>query len=471
MGSRRQALVAQFLTESLLLAAIAFIIALLLVQLLLPAFNALTNNSIRIPYGSVIFWLLTAGSGLVIGLLAGLRPALHLSAFNTVKTLKGAAQSGRSAAFSRKVLVVVQFSCSVALIISTIVVYRQVQYAKDRPTGFNISRLIKTNLNKDLQQNYVALKDALLRSGLVQFVTTASSPPTEVQWHSGLDQWPGKNAGETVEMGTIITSRDYFKTVGMALKSGRDFTGNFGADSLDVIFNEAAIKRLRLRDPLNTVVTWDGRQYRVVGVVKDALMTSPFAAAEPTMFMAGPETDPNDYILYNLAPGVNPHTAVDRLTAIFNRYCPAFPYTYSFTDIEYNYKFNQEMLMGKLSGILALLAVIISCLGLFGLAAYVAEQRTKEIGIRKVLGASVGQVWVLLSRDFVLLVIISCCIAALPAFYFLQHWLEKYEYRITIGPGVFIAATLLALIITVITISFQSVKAALADPVKSLKTE
>ncbi|SEM33688.1 duplicated orphan permease [Chitinophaga rupis] len=469
IGSHRNALILQFLTESFLLTFFAFVLALLLVLLALPAFNALTASTIRIPYSSFIFWLLVTGGGILIGLLAASRPAFHLSSFNTVKTLKGGVQSGRSAVFSRKVLVIVQFSCSVALIISTIVVYRQVQYAKDRPAGYEVDQLMVTNVNEDLSLNYTALKDELLRSRVVQSVTSASSPATWIGWHSDLDSWPGKNAGETVEMGMIEVAADYFKTMGMQLKSGRDFTGYYPSDSLDVLLNEAAVKRLRLTAPLNQLITFNDKKRRIIGVVKDALMASPFTAADPTMFM--PSSTPNDYMMYRLAAGVNPHTAVDQLTKIFNKYSPAFPYKYDFANEQYNNMFQQEMLMGKLSGILAVLAIVISCLGLFGLAAYMAEQRTKEIGVRKVLGASVTQVWLLLSKDFIWLVGISCCIATPVALYFLQGWLEKYEYRITIGPWVFIIAALLALTITLITVSFQSVKAALADPVKSLKVE
>jgi ABC-type antimicrobial peptide transport system permease subunit len=434
----------------------------------LPAFNVLTASTIRIPYSSFIFWLLVTGGGVLIGLLAGSRPAFHLSSFNTVKTLKGVAQSGKSAVFSRKVLVVVQFSCSVALIISTIVVYRQVQYAKDRPAGYDVNQLMVTEVNKDLEHNFTALKDELLQSRVVQSVTNASSPATWIEWHSDLG-WPGKNAGETVEMGIIQVAAGYFKTMGMRLQSGRDFTGYYPSDSLDVLLNEAAVKRLRLTAPLNQVITGGDKKYRIIGVVKDALMASPFAAADPTLFMSS--GTPNYYMLYRLAAGVNPHTAVDKLTKIFNKYSPAFPYKYDFVNDQYNGMFQQEVLMGKLSGILAVMAIVISCLGLFGLAAYIAEQRTKEIGVRKVLGASVTQVWLLLSKDFVWLVAISCCIATPVALYFLQGWLEKYDYRITIGPWVFIIAALLALVITLITVSFQSIKAALADPVKSLKME
>jgi hypothetical protein len=235
------------------------------------------------------------------------------------------------------------------------------------------------------------------------------------------------------------------------------------------MLNQAAVKRLRLKDPLTSIITMDDRKYRVIGIVGDALMADPFRQADPTLFMKS--VGDNPYLLYQLVPGVEPHRAVDRLGAIFSRHNPAFPYVYEFADVSYNKKFHQEVLTGRLSGIFAVLAILISCLGLLGLAAYMAEQRTKEIGVRKVLGASIAQVWFLLSKDFIALVLISCLIASPIALYSLQRWLAHYEYRISLGPGVFVLAALIALAITLVTISFQAIKAAMANPVRSLRSE
>jgi putative ABC transport system permease protein len=307
----------------------------------------------------------------------------------------------------------------------------------------------------------------LIQQGIATGVTHASSPATDIYWHTNIEQWQGKRAGETVEMGAILTGKDYFKTLGISLAKGRDFEGP--ADSNSIIFNEAAIKRLRLKEPVNQVIPFDGKDYHVVGVAKDALMLSPFAAADPTMFFYAPRS--RGVIMYRLSPGISTTAALTKLTALFNKYDPAFPYSYEFEDENYAAKFNLETLIGRLSGIFAGLAIFISCLGLFGLAAYVAEQRTKEIGIRKVLGASVSQVWVLLSKDFVVLVLVSCIMASPLAYYFLHNWLQQYEYRIVMGPFIFILASVVALAITIITISFQAIKAALANPVKSLRSE
>lgn len=466
IGSLRKDLIYQFLTESTLFTFISFLFSLLFVQLSLPAFNSLTGTLIAIPFGSLLFWTIILICVLGTALLAGARPAFYLSSFNPVKVLKGTIQVGKSAAISRKILVVTQFSCSIALIISTVVIYRQIQYAKDRPAGYQINRLMTSNMNDDLIKNQQALKNDLLQSGVVQYVSSASSPATGVGGHMNLDYWQGKNPGETVEMGVVSTTGNYFKTLGMQLKTGRDFR-NVQSDTSNVVLNESAVKRLRFKEPINQLIKKSGKAYHVIGVVKDALMNSPFAAADPTMFEYGN----GDHLMYRLLPNVNTHQAIEKLTPIFNKYSPSYPYDYSFVDADYNKKFSEEVLVGKLAGIFAGLAIFISCLGLFGLAAFVAEQRTKEIGVRKVLGASVTQVWMLLSKDFILLVLVSCIIASPLAFYFLQKWLIKYDYRITIGPGVFIISAIMAIVITLITISFQAIKAALANPVKSLRSE
>jgi ABC-type antimicrobial peptide transport system permease subunit len=355
----------------------------------------------------------------------------------------------------------------VALIISTLVIYRQIQHAKSRPTGYDTNGVLVTNANPDLRKNYTALKNELLKDGLASSVTWASSPATDVYWHTDIPQFPGKVAGSSVEMGVIITGEDYFKTLRMTMKEGREFTNV--NDTLSVIFNEAAIKRLNIKDPVGQQITWSNRQYTIVGVVNDALMISPFAPADPTMFYIDGNNKSN--LIYRLPEGVATGDAMARLASVFNKFNPAFPYSYEFSDEVYAKKFDQEVLIGKLAGVFAALAIFISCLGLFGLATYVAEQRTKEIGIRKVLGASTSQVWMLLSKDFILLVLTSCMVASPLAYYFLQDWLQKYEYRIEIGYSVFVVAACMALVITLVTISFQAIKAALANPVKSLRSE
>ena len=467
IGSQRKDLVIQFLLESFLLTAIAFAFALLLVQCTLPAFDGLTGDAIAIPYSSPVFWLVILLSLVLTGFAAGSRPAFYLSSFNPVRVLKGAVKAGKTATLPRKISVVMQFTCSVALIISTIIVYQQLQYAKNRPTGYDTNRLMTTNMNEDLSHNYTALKDELIQKGIIDNATVATSPATDIYWHSDVDHWPGKHAGETIEMATIIVTDDYLRTMNVPLQQGRDFTAR--TDTNSVIFNEAAIRQMRIKEPINQTITWEGHPYRIIGVAKNTLMSSPFAPAEPTMFLY--DTRPQDIMIYRLSPRISTSDAVTQLTAIFNRYEPAYPYVFQFADQAYADKFKMEVMIGKLAGLFAGLAIFISCLGLFGLAAYVAEQRTKEIGIRKVLGASVPQVWLMLSKDFLVLVVISCIIASPIAYHYLQNWLTKYDYRITISPIVFVLAGVIAILITLLTVSFQAIRAALSNPVKSLRSE
>ena len=467
IGSGKNNLIFQFLTESVLLTFIAFIFSILFVQAALPVFNTLTGSEINIPFTNSIFWFTTLCCVLITGLVAGSRPAFYLSSFEPVKVLKGKIHVGKAAALPRKILVVLQFSCSIALIICTYIIYQQVQYAKDRPTGYDRNRLMITDMNEDLGRNYTAIKNDLIEKGVAETVTTATAPVTTGGNHRDVDEWPGKRPGESVDMGWIRVSDGYFKTLGMSMKEGRDF--NSPSDTLNVIFNEAAVKLLRLQNPLNQTITWIDTKLRIVGIVKNALTTSPFAPADPTLFFYDPT--PQSVIMYRLSSRIKTRDAITKLTAIFNNYNPAYPYTYTFADDGYASKFKFEELIGKLAGLFAALAIFISCLGLFGLAAYMAEQRTKEIGIRKVLGASVSQLWVLLSKDFIVLVLISCVIASPVAFYYMHDWLLKYDYRIVISPFVFIIAAILAITITVITISFQSIRAATMNPVKSLRTE
>ena len=468
IGSDRKNLIFQFLTESFMLVALAFGVAMVLSRLVLPAFNSLMDSQISLPFSNERFWLLMLGCLCITALAAGSRPAFYLSSFNPVNVLKGTLQLGKVASFPRKVLVVLQFTCSIALIISTMIVYKQIQFAKDRPTGFNLNRVMITGMSQDLVHNYSALKNELLGAGIASSVTMSSSGATWVYVHDDIDNWPGKKAGERMELGAVWVNRDYFKTLGMKLAEGVDFNGV--SDRATVIINEAAVQRLGLKHPIGQTFKYDTTR-TIIGVVKDALMQSPYSPADPTMFLYDYDPAPNSVLLYRLSPRITTQDAIAKLGPIFNKYNPYYPFDYGFQDADYAQKFSSEVLIGKLAAIFAGLAIFISCLGLFGLAAYMAEQRNKEIGIRKVLGASVSQIWLLLTEDFIVLVLISCIIASPIAFYFLQHWLQNYDYRITIGPWVFVWAAMAAVIITVVTISFQAIKAAIANPVNSLRSE
>jgi putative ABC transport system permease protein len=468
IGSLKRDLIIQFLAESFMLVLLSFLLAILLAQLALPAFNSLTGNQIALPFSNGWFWLLMTGCLCAIALAAGSRPAFYLSSFKPVRVLKGAIHVGKVATFPRKVLVVLQFSCSIALIISTMIVNQQIQYAKNRPTGDDLNRLMATGGSPDLVRNYPALRNELIANGIASSVTMSSCAATWINLHDDISEWPGKKPGERIGLGTIWVNKDYFKTLGMTLRQGRDFDGI--SDKATVILNEAAVIRLGLKDPVGQTIKYDTTR-TIVGVVKDALMQSPYSPADPSMFLFDYEPSPQSIVMYRLSPQIKTRDAIAKLGPIFSKYNPTYPYDFQFEDADYASKFASETLVGKLAATFAGLAIFISCLGLFGLAAYTAEQRNKEIGIRKVLGASVSQIWLLLTADFILLVLVSCLIASPIALYFLQHWLQNYDYRITIGPWVFIAAAVAAAVITIITISFQAIRAAIANPVTTLRTE
>jgi len=472
IGSSRGALIRQFLAESMLFTVMGFVLALILVQVSLPAFNRLTGSGVAIPWFEGGFWLIMAGYVLLTALLAGSRPAFYLSSFRPVQVLKGTITTARSAVLSRKGLVVLQFTCSIGLIIGTIIVYQQIQYARSRSAGYDPNRLVESGAGTG---DFEALRRAALASGVVSGMTKTLSLTTEKWPRSVVSDWQGKGSNEplTLLMNAVADS-DYFKTLGMALTEGRNFTGNYSVDSSCTILNETAVRMMHLQHPVGTYITWmfagnNPQRVRVVGVVKDALIDGPFGAAAPAYFLYQPGWTYS--YTYRLTPTVNTGAALARLKPIFDQYDPSTPFEYHFVDEEYAGKFSFEVLIGQLAAIFTGLAIFICCLGLFGLAAFMAEQRTKEIGIRKVLGASVSQVLLLLTKDFILLVGISCLIASPIAFYFVQNWLHQYYYRISIGPGVFVLSAILAIVIAVATVSFQAIKAALMNPVRSLRQE
>jgi hypothetical protein len=369
------------------------------------------------------------------------------------------------------VLVVVQFTCSIALIIGTIIVYQQLQYARQRPTGLNMSRLVTGDA---AYYPYRALKQEVLRSGLVSNMTKSNASPVGMTIRLPITGWAGKQADESLNLAmNCVADADYFSTMGIPFVAGRDFVGRYYADSADVILSEAAVKRMRLKQPIGQLIDWTAEgappRLRVIGVVKDALSLSPFAPAEPTMYVYQPQWCFT--LNYRLAPQVSTPMALAGLKAIFEGVDPRTTFSYHFVDEQYAAEFKMEVLTGKLAAIFSILAVFISCLGLFGLAAYMAEQRTREIGIRKVLGASITQIVAMLGKEFIVLVLVSCVIAAPIAYYFLHRWLEEYYYRIDIGPGVFVLAAAIAVLVTVATISFHAIRSAIANPVDSLRAE
>ncbi|MES1215829.1 MAG: ABC transporter permease [Bacteroidota bacterium] len=470
VGSLRNQLITQFFCESLLMAVFAFVLSLFLVWLSLPFFNNVADKNVIILWSSPLFWLTCLCFTLFTGLIAGIYPALYLSSFNPVKVLKGTFKAGRLVAVPRKVLVVTQFAISVVLIIGTIIVFKQIQFAKDRPIGYNKDGLVNIEVtNDDLHKHFDAVKQNLLQSGDVNEVAESSSSTTGINNNRGDVVWKGKDPAMTSFFGWISVTSDYGKTVGWQFTHGRDFSNSFITDSSAIVLNEAAVKFMNLKNPVGETIRIGEKDLTVIGVVKDMLMESPYAPVKQTIFHIG--SNHFDNVLIKIAPDVSAHKAINKIEAVCKIYSPSVPFSYRFADDEYAKKFSEENRVGKLSSCFAILAIFISCLGLFGMASFMAEQRVKEIGVRKVLGASVFNLWQLLSKDFIVLVFISLLIATPVAYYFMHNWLQNYQYRTDLSWWIFAAAGAGALLITLITVSFQAIKAAMANPVKSLRTE
>jgi len=471
VGSVRGQLIGQFFFESLLISAMAFGLSLFLVKLGLPFFNEVANKDMHILWGSPFFWLMGIGFTLFTGVIAGSYPALYLSSFKPVKVLKGTFKAGPSAAIPRKVLVVMQFSVSIILIVGTIVVFNQVQVAKNRPVGYSRAGLINIETSDhELGKQFNAFRLDLIKSGAVSEAAQSSSPTTKIHNHTFDVSWQGKDPGLAVDFASIRITSEYGQTVGWQFTAGRDFSAKFLADSSKVVLNEAAVKYMGLKNPVGQTISLgsNNKPFTVIGVVKDMVMGSPYEPAEQSIFNIG---DSFDAIIIRINPHVSTHEAIRKIEAICKTYTPDVPFSYQFVDDEYAKKYADEERVGKLSTSFALLAIFISCLGLFGMASFMAEQRTKEIGVRKVLGATVFGLWRLMSKDFVVLVIISLLIATPVSYYFMHSWLQHYTYRAQLSWWIFGATSAGAIIITLLTVSFQSIKAALANPVKSLRSE
>jgi putative ABC transport system permease protein len=481
IGSVRHQLVSQFLSESFLVVIFAFVLAVILVAVSLSWFNELADKKMTMPWINPYFWLISIGFIITTSLLSGSYPALYLSSFHPVKVLKGTFRVGRFASLPRKVLVVLQFTVSIALICGTIIVYRQIQHAKNRPVGYDRNHLLMIQIKSpDLAEKSNMISSELINAGVAVEVAKSGSPLTGVWSNNAGFNWPDKDPNKVGDFATIWITHDYGKTVGWQIKEGRDFSKEFATDSIgpepdssiaySIIVNETAVKYMGLINPVNTIIDWDGYPLKIVGVVKDLVMESPFTPVRQTIYLVN-YSAADSWINIKINPNISTGQALAKIETIFKKLVPAVPFDYKFVDTEYGLKFAAEERIGKLAAVFAVLAIFISCLGLFGLASFIAEKRTKEIGIRKVLGASVYNLWKMLSIDFMLLVVISCCIATPVAYYFLHQWLQKYEYRTVISWWIFAIAIVSALVITLLTISFQAIKAAIANPVKSLRTE
>jgi len=474
IGSLRAQLIKQFYSESLLVVVFSFLLAIILVALVLPWFNEVANKKMIIPWATPLFWLIGIGFTIITGIVAGSYPALYLSSFSPVKVLKGTFRVGRLASLPRKILVVLQFSISLVLIIGTVIVYNQIQYSKNRPVGYSRDGLMMINMKSpDFYGKLNVLRTELKTAGVIEEIAESSSPLTAVWSNNGGFSWEGKDPSLEADFATIWITHEFGKTVGWQFAAGRDFSRDFGTDSAALVINEAAVRFMGIKDPLGKMIKWgggpDAKSYKVIGIIKDMLMQSPYEPVKQTVYILN--KDNGNWIVMKLNPNKSASESIAKIGAVFKKIIPAAPFDYKFADAEFASKFAAEERIGKLSTFFAVLAIFISCLGLFGLASFVAEQRTKEIGVRKVLGATVTNLWGLLSKDFVLLVIISCFIAGPLAWWFMHNWLLKYSYRTTISVWVFVVSGLGAMVITLLTVSFQAIKAALANPVKSLRSE
>jgi putative ABC transport system permease protein len=474
IGSVRSQLIKQFLTESLLVAAFSFTLAILLVQLSLPWFNEVAEKKIIMFWNNPLFWMAGIAFTFFTAVIAGSYPALYLSAFNPLKVLKGTFRAGRFAMVPRKALVILQFTFSIMLIIGTIIVYRQIQFAKNRPVGYHVESLLQVQINSpEFQHTYKVFGSEVKNTGLVSEVAESASPLTSIWSTNKGFTWKGNNNSKEIEFSTIAVSQTYGKTIGWQLIEGSDFSNKNVSDSNGFVVNESAAKLMGLQHPVGELIEWDqakNNRFKILGVVKDMVMESPFMAAAPTLFFIY-RRDNMNCMLLKLNPGVSAGNAIAKIASVFKKVNPTTIFEYAFVNDEFNKKFGEEERISRLVTLFSILAIFISCLGIFGLAAFTAAQRTKEIGVRKVVGASVFNLWQLLSKDFVLLVFISFLIATPVAYYFMHNWLQHYEYRTNIQWWIFAVVCIGALLITLLTVSFQSIKAALMNPVKSLKAE
>ncbi len=468
LGSQRITLIMQFIGESLIISLIAYGLAIVTAMLVLPGYNILVDKSLAIDFSSSVFWLFSAGVIILTGIISGSYPAFYLSSFKPVATLKGSIKIGKGATTPRKFLVVFQFGFSILLMITVVVIYQQIELVQNREVGYNQDNLISISMTDDLEDNYEVLKQDLLQSGAVSHVTRSNSTITQINSNNFLG-WPGKPETQKVIFVTIAAGYDYSQTMGIKMLHGRDFSKDFSTDTSAIIINKAALDLMGLEDPIGTQLDLWGDKRTLIGVMDNALMGSPYSEIRP-LFMVF-DTNWINSISVKLNPGNSLSATLASVGEVFNKHNPAYPFEYDFADVEFDKKFATIQMTKKLSLLFSFLAIFITGLGLFGLASFTAEQRTKEIGIRKVLGASVGNLVMLMSKDFSRLVIVSFVLAAPLAWYLLDGYLDRYKIRIDIQWWIFPLVGLVALGFAMAIVSNQANKAAKTNPVKSLRSE
>ena len=469
VGAFRFALIRQFIGEALLIVSIAIIISLVLVMLVLPVFNQLTGKQIHIPLADPTFWLIITGLLLVTGFISGSYPALYLSSFKPVRVLKGSLKFSSGALWFRKGLVVFQFMLSIILIIGTIVVSKQVNYIQTVNLGYDRENLLYIPLEGDLTPKYQLFKNQSLQMLGIKGISRITDNPTQITNGTGGVEWEGKDPTSDIEFAQSAVGYDFIKTMHLQLAQGRDFSKDFATDSAGYILNESALKRIGYKNPVGKPLTFWGKKGTIIGVLKDFHFNSLHAPINPLVLRLGENIEWGN-ALVRTEPGKTKE-ALASLEKVCKNLNPKFPFTYKFSDEEYQKLYKSEQVVSQLARYFAFLAIFISCLGLLGLVIFTAEQRTREIGIRKVLGATVPNVVGLLSKDFLKLVLIANLISWPLGWWAMSKWLQNFEYRITISWWVFVLAGLAAVLIALLTVSYQAIKAAIANPVKSLRTE
>ncbi len=468
MGSGRSRLIFQFITEALIMAFIATMVSIFLLLILLPQFNILIEKNLMLGLSNPLHITALTVITSVCGIFAGLYPAFYLSAFKPIEVLKGMKVTHGSAAFIRKGLVVGQFTISTVFIISTLLVYQQIQHVKNRDLGYNKDQLIRMKVNGDMIKNFSVIKQELITTGAVKNIGVSNSQILSGGNNGAGLTWQGGNNTEDVLISFRYINATFIETTGMEIIKGRGFSTTIAKDSTNILISQSFAKLLGDGDPIGKKIMRN-KSYTVIGVVRDYLYGDMYGTSDPVMFFNDPE--PARYAYIRTKSGIATDTALSKIEKVMKKNNPAFPFEYTFVDDMFNDKFKSENLIGKLSRIFAALAILISCLGLFGLAAYTAEQRSKEIGVRKVLGASVTRIVRLVSKDFLKLVIVSIIIAMPLAWFAMKSWLDGFAYRIDINWWIFLLAGFGAIIIALLTVSFQTIKAAVANPIKSLRTE
>lgn len=473
-GAGKVSLVWQFLWESILYCFLAGIIALCLTEISLGWFNNLLRSSLAIPYTNPLFWLTGIGFILFTGIIAGSYPAFYLSAYKPIRVLKGFFKGTHALVTPRKILVVFQFTFAITFIICTIVIYRQLAVGRHRDIGFDKSNLVFTYNKGDVQRNYIAIKNELLASGAVTAVTRTNAPVIDAWYWEDKYTWKGKNPDIRYSFIKYQSDKDFVQTTGLRIAAGRDLDiDTYPADSSSALINETAIKTLGFANPIGEYIeSPQKKQLRIVGIIKDFLPGSPYQPVYP-MVVEGPDNNRVWFgaVTFRLNTQFKPSKNIATITSVFKKYNSDYPFEYHFVDQSYTERFEGEEMMGTLAGLFAGLTIFISCLGLFALAAYMAESRIKEMGIRKVLGASVATIATLLSKDFLKLVIISFLIAAPLAGWLMYNWLQQYAYRASLSWWIFAGTGAISVLIALATVGYQALKAARANPVKSLRSE